>query len=210
MTTFFERHMAFTIVGGILAVGLGLLVVVGTLIAPGASGVRPATCVTRSDAESCIRFPSVAGTNLNGEPMTLPEDFAGTQRFVVISFDEEQQTRAQTWLPLARELAAAHDGFRYYNLPTLPDMAPGLRTVISAGLALLVDDPDLRAISVVLYLADLDAFLDALEIESREAIVVLLLDADNEVLWRASGAYDDAQGDDLRRMSRGNFSAEPR
>jgi hypothetical protein len=50
------------------------------------------------------------------------------------------------------------------------------------------------------FLDERDAFLRALEIPDVETTQVFLLNADDAVIWRGRGAYDDAAGDALRAI----------
>src|SRR5690349_15273455 len=79
--------------------------------------------VDTSCNDPCIRFPTVSGDNLPGQTFHLPDDFAGKSNLVIVPFDENQQVQAQTWLPVARDLALAHPDFAYYNVPVFPSMA---------------------------------------------------------------------------------------
>jgi hypothetical protein len=197
-TRFSRRRLMIALAVVVIVLIAAVLLLSGPL-SPAASTVAVAPCIARSgDDGDCIRFPGVTGTNLNGIEMTLPDAFTETLNFVVVSFDEGQLGRAQTWLPIAQEIAADTPGFAYYSVPAMPDMAPAMRALISGGLVLLVNDSAMRDVTVVLYLQDIDAFTAALDLPDRDSIVALLLNADGEVLWRAAGDYTPAAGDSLR------------
>ena len=116
----------------LIALAVVLIVVIAAVLllsgplSPTASTVALAPCIEGSSG-GCIRFPGVTGTTLNGKAVTLPDDFAGAFNFVVVSFDEGQLERAQTWLPAVQALAATRPDFAYYSVPALPDMAPAMR-----------------------------------------------------------------------------------
>ena len=186
--------------GLIALILVAILVTVGLVVvsnnAPVASTVQVADCLTAGD-EGCIRFPTVTGSNLNAEERTFPADFAGDFNLVILPFDDAQQQKALTWLPLARSLRQADPGFAYYNLPTLSDVSPALRLVIRGGMTLLITEDDLREATVFLFLKEFDLFLDTLGIAGTDAMAVLLLDSEGQVLWRATGNFTEAQGDSL-------------
>lgn len=157
-------------------------------------------CITAIANDSCLRFPLISGLNLRNAEMTFPTDFVGDYNFVIVPFSDEQQVNAETWLPLARELAEANPSLKYYNIPVFPDINPAIRVVIRAGLVVAIADPELQAISVTVFLENRDAFLAALNIPDVEAIQVFLVNREGDVLWRGSGLYDDTQGELLRRF----------
>lgn len=188
--------MGIVIVGMIALVGIALVLIERS--APALSQVNTSgrPCITA--AEACLRFPVVTGDNLPGESFLLPADFDGDLMLVIVPFDERQQINAQTWLPLARDLAETDPGFAYYNVPVFPSMAAPLRVLIRGGMSLTITDESLRDVTITIFLEDLDQFLSTLSIPDTEAMQVFLLNGDGEVLWRGAGAFSEEQGDALR------------
>lgn len=166
--------------------------------APAISNVATVACI--STADSCLRFPTISGSSLSGQAFSLPQDFVGDQVLVIVPFDEDQQTRAETWLPFARDIKALEERFGYYDVPVFPDMATPLRTIIRAGLALVINDEQLRDVTIPVFLDDVEPFLSALEISDRNAIQVFLLNSSGEVVWRGVGEFTAEQGDSLRTV----------
>ncbi len=187
---------------GIVIVGLiglvGLVLVLVERGAPPVSQVARSTrpCITTD--ESCLRFPVVTGENLPGQAFTLPADFSGDTVLVVVPFDEQQQVDAQSWLPLARELASGDPGFTYYDVPVFPSMSAPMRALIRGGMVLTIADEALRAVTITVFLEDVAPFLSDLDIPDANAMQVFLLNGDGEVIWRAAGAYSAEQGESLR------------
>ena len=201
LATFVRGHKALTAATAVIgAVLIGLLLAY-VANAPEASGVRVSPCI-ESDGGACLKFPAVSGTNLLGTAYDLPQDFAGAYNLIVISFDEEQTVRAEGWLPLAREIAERDPDFAYYSLPTLKAMTPLVRGIITGGMTVVIPDEHLREITIMLFLDDLDAFVNGLSITDKNGLQVLLLNAAGEVIWRASGDYSDTSGNDLRAAIR--------
>lgn len=159
-----------------------------------------AHCIRAPSGGGCLRFPTISGLNLLGEDRTLPADFEGDWALVIVPFSDEQQAGAADWLPIARDLADAYPTLRYYNVPVFPDIAAPLRLVIRAGMGVAIPDPALQALTITVFLDERDAFLRALEIPDVETTQVFLLNADDAVIWRGRGAYDDAAGDALRAI----------
>jgi hypothetical protein len=197
ITTFFRGHRALTAATAVIGVVLIGLLFTYVANAPDSSGVRVSSCI-ESDGGACIKFPAVTGTNLLGTAYNLPQDFAGAYNLVVISFDEAQTVRAEGWLPLARELAGQVPDFAYYSLPTLKAMTPLVRGIITGGMNVVIPDENLREITIMLFLDDLDAFLSGLSINDTSQLHLFLLNAAGEVVWQASGDYSDTTGKDLR------------
>ena len=187
---------------GIVIVVLVALVGFGLVLldraAPSISRVSQPEHACITSAESCLRFPVVSGDSLTGESFTLPDDLSGDAVLVIVPFDERQQIDAQTWLPLARDLASTHPGFTYYNVPVFPSMSAPMRALIRGGMVLTIGDEALRAVTILVFLDDLAPFLSDLDIPDTGAMQVFLLNSDGEVLWRGAGVFSDDMGDSLR------------
>jgi len=184
-----RRFITFLIVVALIVVAVLLWI---TARAPAQSSVGANACL--SGQQGCLRFPVISGDNLLGQSFTLPADFKGSDVLVIVPFDENQQVSAQTWLPLARDLAADDPDFAYYNVPVFPSMAAPLRALIRSGMTLSITDPQLRAITITVFLDDRDSFLASLNIPNADAMQVFLLDASGDLLWRGAGDYDSGQG----------------
>lgn len=196
LPAFVRGHKTLSILT--VAIGLGLigLLLAYAASAPDASSVRVSACL-EADGGTCIRFPAVSGTNLLGTAYALPQDFTGDYNLVVLSFDENQTVRAEGWLPLARELADQNRDFAYYSLPTLKAMTPLVRGIITGGMSVVIPDEHLRSVTIMLFLDELDTFLSGLAITDTDNLQIFLLNAAGEVLWRASGDFNEAAGNEL-------------
>ncbi len=64
-----------------------------------------------------VRFPMVAGRDIDGNDFVVPTDFADELNLVLMAFTREHQNDVNTWLPHARELEASRQGFRVYEVP---------------------------------------------------------------------------------------------
>jgi hypothetical protein len=133
-----------------------------------------------------MRFPSVAGENLNRVHYDLPGDFAGDSTFVVVAFQRWQQGYVDTWLHVAEKLAAAHPTFFYYELPIIDEGYHLAAPLIDGGMRVGVRNPTARARTITLYI-DKEPFRRALDIPDEETVYVFLLDDDGTVLWREVG-----------------------
>ena len=65
-----------------------------------------------------MTFPTVSGSNLLREKLTLPQDFQGRLNLVFIPFERWHQTGSGFLEALAEELEEKYEGLVYYELPT--------------------------------------------------------------------------------------------
>lgn len=192
-----NRSRLFLLLLIVVVIGVtAALVVISRAPATSTALTSEQACVTTG--QECLQFPVVTGENLPGESFTLPADFQGTQTFVILPFNEDQQIQAETWLPLARELAQANPTLAYYNVPVFPDLNAPVRVLIRGGLNLAITDESLRALTITLFLENRDQFLAELNIPNTDTIQAFLLNDAGEVLWRGAGVYDADQGASLR------------
>jgi hypothetical protein len=153
---------------------------------------------THSDA----RFPSVTGSNLHRQKLTLPGDLQGDHNLVLIAFQQWQQAQVDTWIPFAQQLEETHDGVRYYELPTIRRLNALARTFVNEGMRAGIPDLVARERTITLYL-DKTAFRRDLQLPGEDNIHVLLLDGQGTVLWQAEGDFTAEKGDSLTAALRG-------
>lgn len=182
------------------------LIVSGALLvaitqAPEVSSIEVTDCV-QSSIGDCVSFPIVTGDTLNGETVTLPEFFTGEYNLVIVPFNREQQEGVIDWLPVVQGLQADYDGLAYYSIGALPDLSAGVRLMISGGMTLVLE-PEVRDVSVLLYLEDQQLFADSLGADSLEETQLFILNHAGEVVWQASGAYSDALATELQEQIAG-------
>jgi hypothetical protein len=189
------------IIGGLLAIFVVIAgVIVFTVNAPKTSTVVLEDCISAEQSDECIRFPKITGANLLGDELVMPEDFMGAYTLVVVPFDEDQQTGAEEWLPLARELTETYADFTYYNVAVFPaDIAAPIRSFIRLGMNVAITDDALKAVTITAFLDDRDSFLAALRIPDVDSIQLFLLNRDREIIWRESGGYTSSKGESLRQ-----------
>lgn len=66
-----------------------------------------------------MTFPTVSGSNLLRQKLTLPPDFRGRLNLVFIAFERWHQMEVDSWTALAAELGEQYEDLVYYELPTL-------------------------------------------------------------------------------------------
>lgn len=133
-----------------------------------------------------MTFPTVNGTNLRREKLTLPQDFAGDYNLLFIAFQQWHQEEVNTWIPLAESCEAQFPGLVYYELPTIRALNAFSKFFINEGMRAGIPNPKSRERTITLYL-EKDAFRTALNLEDEEHIFALLIDHQGNELWRARG-----------------------
>jgi lysophospholipase L1-like esterase len=157
-------------------------------------------------------FPNESGENLGKHPVVLPGDFEGKRNLVFVAFRHDQQPIIASWTRHDAEFEAAAPGLGVYELPTIKKMGRMIRWMITSGMSGGIPDAATREHTIPLFI-DKAPFERALKIDDEGTIYALVLNRAGEVLWRASGPYDDAKGnrllDFLRTTGRSDASATP-
>lgn len=152
--------------------------------------------------DSLGHFPRVEGQNLEGQRFVLPGDFQGDLNVVLVAFKREQQRDVDSWTPFLTTIVEGRRDVRVYEVPTLGRRYRLMRSFIDGGMRGGIPDKAVRAATITLYI-DKSPFRDALKLRDEERIVVLLVDRDGRVLWRAEGPFAVESGARLeRRLAR--------
>jgi hypothetical protein len=86
-------------------------------------------------------------------------------------------------------------GLRYYEIPTIEKMNSFMRWFINTG----IPDKNARERTITLYI-DKDPFKKSLQIPDEKQIYAMDVDRSGNVLWRATGPYDEANGKSLQQL----------
>lgn len=143
-----------------------------------------------------MRFPTVTGSNLLRQKVTLPDDLQGELNILFIAFHQWHQILVDAWVPLANRLEQSFPGVQFYETPVIQKMNFFSQTFINEGMRVGIPNHSTRKKTITLYLNKI-AFRRALNIPHEESIWVLVLDRQGNVLWRTEGAYSQEQGDAL-------------
>ena len=135
-----------------------------------------------------MRFPELQARDLDGRSVTLPTDTGDGPTLLLVRFTPRLAGDAETWLPLAADLAEADPDFWCYDLLVLPELpeavqsslADELRIAGDAGTGAGVDSRSLTAHT------DLSTFQRALVLDGLDRVYALLL-SEGRVRWRAFG-----------------------
>jgi hypothetical protein len=131
-------------------------------------------------------FPTVTGSNLLRQKLTLPDGFRGRLNLVFVAFQRRHQIEVDTWGPLAEELEEQIEGLFTYELPTIESRGAVSRLFINEGMRAGIPNARVRERTITLYL-EKAVFRSALEMPDEEHVYVLVIDGRGQVLFRARG-----------------------
>jgi hypothetical protein len=135
-------------------------------------------------------LPRIEGRTLAGRGFDFPEDLDAGGTLLLVAFRQRQQADVDTWLPIARRLAAAHPGFAFFEVPLLDRRWMPMRSWIDGGMRAGIPDPAVRATTLTAYQSR-TRFLRALGLAGIDHIVSLLVDRDGVIRWSAPGPLQD-------------------
>ncbi len=141
-------------------------------------------------------FPAVATYNLAKAKLNLPSDFAAPLNLLLISFQPEQQTQIDTWMPVVQGLQHTNFDIRWYRMPVSASENFIFRWWDNASMRSDESDPETYPWIVPLYV-DVNSFRRSLQIPSSHQVAVLLVNKQGRVLWRAEGPMTPAKRDSL-------------
>jgi hypothetical protein len=143
-----------------------------------------------------MKFPTVNGSNLLKQKLTLPEDFEGDLNLIFLPFQRWHQMEVNSWGAVAEELEKQHPTFRYYELPTIQRMNPLAHFFIDEGMRGGIPDAATRKRTITLYL-DKSAFMRSLELQDQNHIYLLLVDRQGQVFWQGRGPFQPETAENL-------------
>ncbi|MBE2268806.1 MAG: hypothetical protein IAE80_11290 [Anaerolinea sp.] len=134
-------------------------------------------------------FPTVTGSNLDGQRISLPNGLAGEFNLLVITFQQRHSPQVEAWVSHFSALCSRYYDLRCYVLPTIQNLLTLQRDFADAWVRSGSDDGNRRQTTIPLYV-DINDFNRALDIPTVSNVYCLLIDREGEVLWRVQGAYD--------------------
>jgi ATP10 protein len=132
-------------------------------------------------------FPNLIAYSLDKQKVTLPNGLEGKTDLLIISFAPEQQKDVASWLPAAQALQHASFDFHWYELPVTGKENFVFRWWETTSMRSDQTDPETWHWIVPLFI-DREAFRHDLQIPNEKQVVVLLVDRQGNVLWRAAGS----------------------
>ena len=136
-----------------------------------------------------MTFPTVNGSNLLRQKLTLPQEFQGMFNLIFIPFERWQQMEVDSWSALAEELEEKYEGLVYYELPTLQNGGAIYKIFLNEGMRAGIPNPKTRERTITLYL-DKPDFRAALDMKDEEHIYILVVDRQGNEFFRARGSYN--------------------
>lgn len=149
-----------------------------------------------ADVTKPSSFPPLISYSLSHAKLNLPRDFAGQFNLLLISFQPEQQTQVETWMPVARALQHTNFIFHWYRLPVSSRENLIFRWWENSSMRSDETDPEMWPWIVPLYV-DKDDFRRKLQIPNERQIAVIMVDKQGHVLWRAEGSLTTDKRDSL-------------
>lgn len=131
-------------------------------------------------------FPALVSYSLQRDKLNLPADFAGKLNLLLISFQPEQQTQIDTWMPVAQAFQHTNFNFHWYRLPVSSRENFVFRWWGNSSMRSDETDPETWPWIVPLYVDKFD-FRRSLRIPGEHEISILLINRQGYVLWRATG-----------------------
>ena len=153
-----------------------------------------------------MTFPTVNGSNLLREKLTLPRDFQGRFNLVCIAFEQWQQMEVDSWMGLSKELEEQFDGLVFYELPTIQSRNTLYKMFINEGMRAGIPNPKTRERTITLYLDKAD-FRAALGMLDEEHIYILVVDRQGNEFFRARGPYS-REGEATLRQALSHLTPE--
>ena len=132
-------------------------------------------------------LPPVTAYTLDRAKVTLPANFATPLNLLILSFQRDQQSQVDGWLP-----AITAPTVQTWWLFVSPRENGLYRWWLNASLrgSLLPSQP--RRYTVPLYV-NKTQFLHSLQISSEQDVVLLLTDKAGHVLWRTAGPVSESK-----------------
>lgn len=134
-------------------------------------------------------FPTVTGSNLLRETLTLPRDFKGKFNLLFIAFQQWQQLEVDSWMGLVKELEQNFPDLAYYELPTIQNQNFLFKRFINEGMRAGIPNPKTRERTITLYL-DKREFRRALDMTDEGHIYILIIDREGNEIFSTRGALN--------------------
>jgi hypothetical protein len=131
-------------------------------------------------------FPALTTYNLSKTKLDLPSDFSGQLNLLLISFQPEQQSQIDTWMPFVQGLQHINFNFRWYRMPVSSNENFIFRWWENSSMRSDETDPETWPWIVPLYV-DKNGFRRDLQIPNERQIAILLVNKQGRILWRAEG-----------------------
>ncbi len=142
-------------------------------------------------------FPTVHGTNLNKEPITLPDHYRGKVTLVLVGYTQKTQFDIDRWIlgALQAEVLA-----EIVEVPTIAGMMPQMvQSFIDNGMRSGIPKSDWTA--VVTVYEDAPKIIEALGNERPQSAYAVLLNKEGRIVWSSNIGYSASQIIELKKIA---------
>ncbi|MCM8535011.1 MAG: hypothetical protein NE334_03655 [Lentisphaeraceae bacterium] len=148
------------------------------------------SCITTSEVKVTENkvFPTVTGTNLEGDEKTLPNCLAKNRTIVVVAFERDQQKLCDAWYKQIETHLAKDTDSAYFEIPTISKMNPFTRWIIYRGMRSGIEDEQMRKQVITLHI-DKKPFKDSLGIDTEKTVHVFVMDRYGNILEKIKGEF---------------------
>ena len=144
-----------------------------------------------------MTFPTVSGSNLQRQKITLPQELEGEYNLLFVPFQQWQQSEVNSWIALAEQLEEQYPNLVYYELPTIRTLNSLSKFFINEGMRAGIPNTKSRQRTITLYL-DKSSFQSALAMPDEDHIYILIIDRQGNEFFHARGSYTKEAEADLR------------
>ena len=134
-------------------------------------------------------FPTVTGTNLQGDEKTFPDCLEKDYTIVVVAFEQWQQRLVNEWYEPIEKLKNNNKNVAYFEIPTISKLNTFTRWFIYRGMRSGIENEEMRARIVTLHI-NKEPFKKALDIDTEETVFTYVLDKEGKILSRVKGEYE--------------------
>ena len=154
---------------------------------------EPTEVVPLSDGEP---FPSVSGMLLSGEPMTVPDDLAGSVGVLLLGWDYSARFEIDAWSQFLKEHYQAFPGLRTIIMPMISGVGRLMRAVIDSAMVRGIPEEELGHVLTIY--GDLRALRARLNVANARRAQLFLLGRTGRVAWRSEGPPSEERMSALR------------
>jgi len=154
-------------------------------------------------------FPTLTEQTLSGRSVTLPLHISEHYSLILLAFERETQTQADSWGQFANgRLATERPSIQYFYVPALSGFYSFISGVIKGGMRKKFS-PGLQD-QTILYVGDLDPIKEALQVKATELAHVVLVDAQSKIIAQWSGAIKEEYIAEILQKTTPNSPTPPK
>jgi hypothetical protein len=157
-------------------------------------------CTTKVSTPSNVQnslFPRVQGTNLDKQPITLPDHYRGKTTLVLVGYTQKAQFDIDRWILGALQ---ADVKAQIVEVPTIAGMVPQMvQGFIDNGMRSGIPKSDWA--SVVTVYEDAPKVIEALGNERPQSAYAVLLNKEGRIVWSSNIGYSASQVLELKKVA---------